>query len=438
MTQGRFLKIVSAFLAMIMCLSFSACGIFDILQAQIDSNSTKSNVSVQELNRLLVNAVNHPENIANCFSAIPENQRKNLSYSYFTEYVDIIREMTKNHGTISSFRILNSTDSQAVFDEITADTVDGNTVVHDFGKVIVSKLCFAHDSDLASPVYVYFCQEDNGTCTFSSSWINQVVSIHNYIEHYFDMLDSQNIEGISTLLEPSLTDDIYTDQVVRARAECISNYYLLKVRNSSTSFKLLSVNPYEIIYNEPEVIDEDNATVISRIVSVVKQSDSSFSIIDMIPEEGDTNLINVYRHGARILRCGNDYDYDEISDIFGEPIGISVGTEILDTRLDDYGSVENQYRILVNYNGILLVFNAYYDRDDKWEGTLITSRFFGSNDFYIANDVYVGMSVSELLEHYPMLDEYNYEISYLEDDETYIVDFTISNGILSDIRIALL
>ena len=161
LTQGRFLKIVSAFLAMIMCLSFSACGIFDILQAQIDSNSTKSNVSVQELNRLLVNAVNHPENIANCFSAIPENQRKNLSYSYFTEYVDIIREMTKNHGTISSFRILNSTDSQAVFDEITADTVDGNTVVHDFGKVIVSKLCFAHDSDLASPVYVYFCQEDN-------------------------------------------------------------------------------------------------------------------------------------------------------------------------------------------------------------------------------------------------------------------------------------
>ena len=108
-----FRKLLSLFLVLSITLSVCSCSFLTRIRHQI-SNS----ISEQELIRLVVEAVDDGNSLSDSFAAIPEAQRVGVSFSHFKDYVDIMRKMSSARGSIDSFRILNSTDSAIVINDL--------------------------------------------------------------------------------------------------------------------------------------------------------------------------------------------------------------------------------------------------------------------------------------------------------------------------------
>lgn len=242
--KAKLKKLVCVVLVLGCLLNLCACSYIDKLQSQF--SIINSSISSEEVVRLLVCAINDSSQEADSYAAIPEGQRKNVSFSYFKEYVDILRDMSSVHGQVTSFRILDNIDSGILINDMLAQNGNSLENVTDGGVIQAVQLFYANSNEETDePVYFYITRQDDGTVYLDSSWITQTIAIYNYVDHYFSMLDEENTRGIYTLLRPALTQSYYTDEVINARAEALSSYYLLKVKGASSSFILQSINPFE-------------------------------------------------------------------------------------------------------------------------------------------------------------------------------------------------
>ena len=95
---------LAAILILVLLMSLAGCAFVDKIQNRIDPNASK--ISAPELVRLLVVAINDQNMIGSSYEAIPEVQREGISFSYFSQYVSILKSLGGN-AKIDRFTFLD-------------------------------------------------------------------------------------------------------------------------------------------------------------------------------------------------------------------------------------------------------------------------------------------------------------------------------------------
>ena len=82
MRSSALKKFIALSMCAVMVFSFAACNIAGQIRHQVhDSMTEQHNLSIQELTRLLISAINDKRNTADAYSQIPQTQTDGLSYS---------------------------------------------------------------------------------------------------------------------------------------------------------------------------------------------------------------------------------------------------------------------------------------------------------------------------------------------------------------------
>lgn len=248
----------------------------------------------------------------------------------------------------------------------------------------------------------------------------------NYGEHYFEMIDSENDEGLFTLIRPGLDAEIFSDEAVRAKAQEVLDYYEISVRNdlSDNMRSMVTVLlPEHIRITIPETLNSGGNRVVKHDVDIIT-SEGSYEIQDDIPIRPDITLTQVSLLGEELFTCGNTYTSTQMLDLMGES-----------NRTTYYPSTES---FSVYYDGLILVFDVseYADEED-WVGVLTTIKILGDSVYTIGNELHPGMSRTEVLEMYPYLhpdyivevdngyEDCNVEISLGPDDNISYIRITV-------------
>ena len=208
------LKKTAALLMCIMMLfSSSACNLAEQIRNSLHVRITiQHDISVQEMTRLIVSAINDKRNTADVYSQIPSDQNDGLSYSYFYEYMNILRTVSTqdNNGKVVSFRIMSDDECLNLL---------GGDLINRYGQIKGAELMYS--SDVEYPLYIFFSVKENGEVTLSKDWVTSIINIYNYSNHYFTLLDETNADAVKALLMPGFSGEEYTDEVVYAKAQIV-------------------------------------------------------------------------------------------------------------------------------------------------------------------------------------------------------------------------
>ena len=403
----HFKRVFVKTLAVVMCLSLimglTGCKFFDGLRRGF--KPTSKDLSESELARLVTNAIMDGRNVSSCFSNIPESQLDGLSFSVFSEYVSILRKSSEAHGTVSAFRILNASEKEAYFNSIDADSGEDYQTLDQYGEMDVVELCYSKDKDAKAPPVRFTIAKKGDSYSIAGEYINDSMFAYAYLNHYFDMIDEENVDGLEAVIKSTYKSDIYLNSVVHAKAEYICDYYMHKVKTHSDDYELKILSPTHVSYVIPQVFTDYKDGIVSKTVDLRLAKNGSYCVIDHIPSSVDE--VRLFKDGESKLRLGSEYSKNELFRLLGEPV--------LTTCTNG--------QVALAYKGLTIRLAADV-KDDKWtSGRLYSIVLRNSDAFSLGYDVYVGMNVSELLLVYPMFDDSDFQSSFKNVDGEFALKF---------------
>jgi len=425
--------IVTAVLLMPAMLCFSGCNMFNVIRDNF-IDTTPATISEQELVRLIIMAVSNKNDISSSYSQIPEEQRDDISYSVFNEYVAILSSVSEKYGTIQSFKVLNDHDSNDYFKAILSQT-DCTDFPSEYGHLSVIELDYGDTLKAGrEDSRCRFCVslDDNGTAYLSRKYVTDMISAYNYLGHYFTMLENNNTDGLFALLDPLYNDDIYINSVISAKVQYIAEFYLLKVRSTRSEYVYDEISPLLVTVTIPKVIGDDGESITEHKVKLSVNPDGSYDIDDQIPWYLDTTSLGVYDATGNAVRItGVALNVERMRALLGDPYYYNV-YELSDEDKIKFGKPVGVRAV---YSGIVVSIYAD-DLDDGWEGLVHGIRIY-SDQYSIDGQITVGMNISELLLIYPMLDEADYSFNFESGRDEYTISFNFdNNNNISDISIA--
>lgn len=411
MRRGLLKKTIALMMCTLMLFSSSACNIAEQIRSNLHERITvQSDVSVQEMTRLLISAINDKRNMADVYSQIPVDQTDGLSYSYFYEYINILRTVSTqdNNGKVVSFRIISDDECLSLL---------GSNLINHYGQIKGAQLMYS--SDVEYPLYVFFTVKDNGEVTLSSEWVTSIINIYNYSNHYFTLLDENNADAVKALLMPGFSGEEYTDEVVYAKAQMLCEFYRLRVMSNINEYEITRLVPGQMTVRIPETIAAEGDLFEEHIVSFT-YNDGVYNIDDRIDVAADINLIYLVRGDERLIRIGSDYSYNQLGSIIGSaPSTFSYDPETC--------------MAIVIYSDLVLRFDGVVMIDDDWTGVLTSMRLISSSVYSLGYNLYPGMTRTQVLMAYPSADETDYTISINEYEVT--MEFN-DDGVLQYVKIA--
>ena len=399
-------------LAVIMCICLvmgmsvclTGCNFFTGLSKGF--KAAQKELSKSELARIVVVAISDERNVSDAFSKIPESQLDGLSYSVFAEYCSVLRKNSQVHGTPDSFRFLTESEKNVFFNEIDANAGEQYKTIDEYGDMDVVELVYSKDRDSKAPPVRFILADNDGEYSIGGKYVNDSMFAYAFMNHYFDMIDEGNVDGLEAVIRSSYNSDIYLNSVIQAKANSIVEYYKMKVKTSTKDYELKILSPTHVLYRIPEVFTDYNDSFTSKSVSLKVYKDTNgFCILDHIPST--ISEISLYKNGVSKLRMGSTYSQSEIYRLLGEPVLSTVSNDI----------------VALAYKGVTLRFTADI-KDGRWSvGKLFSVVVRNQGDFTLGEDIYVGMNVSELLLVYPMFDECNYQSSFKNVDGEFTLAF---------------
>ena len=397
-------KIVAASMCALFMLSSCACNIADQIKSNVHERIViQSQISVQELTRLIVSSINDDRTTAEVFSNIPSDQLDGLSYSYFYEYMDILRRVSSqdNNGKVMSFRIMGTDECRNLL---------GRDTDERFGQIMGAQLMYANDVEY--PVYMFFSVNEDGTAYLSQDWVTSIINIYNYSNHYFTLLDESNADAVKALLIPGFTDPAYTEEVVYTKAQQLCDFYRLRVMSNTYEYEITRLVPWEMTIRIPETIAADGNLFEEHYVSITQQYNGNFYIDDKITTSPDLNLLYLVRGDERLIRVGNEYSLSQLTGIMGQPAALNYS--------------EDERMMIVICQGVILRFDDVEPGQEDWSGTLDSIRLIGSSVYSIGYSLYVGMTRSQILLAYPSIDDEGYTLSISNNGRSYDLVFVFS------------
>lgn len=289
-------RILSVLLILSVMAGLCGCAFFDSIQANFESNSEY--ISAPELVRLLAVAINDQNQMADSYQAIPEEQREGVSYSQYYEYLNILRQFSTGNKKIVNFRFLNDEENSKHLDSI-YNKLSQNSMVEDYYTVIkqygdIKTVVFEYSRETESPVYTYISVNEDGSAHLSPEILSHTISAYNYMQQYFNLINQENVDGISSLirLTEDYSDDM-ADRIRKAKAEYINDYYKYRVRNTTSQFVLLTANPFYVEYKIPEILSLDGDEISSRQIYAFRNPSGTIDIGDVISQDTTEDIITV-------------------------------------------------------------------------------------------------------------------------------------------------
>ncbi len=416
---GALCKVLSVILciAMITCtVGLSGCKLINNITHGL--NASQKTLSEAELARLITNAIISDSNVADSYAGIPSSQLGDLSYSMFSEYCSILRKCAQKHGAVDSFKILNDEEKNEYFNIIDSDDEEYRSIDY-YGDLDVIELCFSKDKEPdASPV-MFILAKNGDSCSVAGSYIVDSMLAYSYINHYFEMIDDGNVDGLEAIIKSAYNSDIYLNSVIHAKADYIADYYRLKVKTSTSDYDLKIFSPTHISYVIPEVFSSDGNSIISKTVELRLKNDGKYTLEDDIP--ATVRELRFFREGGGKLRMGSTYTFSEIKKILGTPKFSTTTSDL----------------VLIVYDGVTIRLEAEVQEDGQWSsGRLASILLRKDNDFKFSDDLFIGMNVSELLLVYPMFDSCGYSGSFKNGDGEFVLAFEFDDyGNVSSIQL---
>lgn len=409
-------------MASVLAVSVSACSVVSDIQSQI--NTAYTNLSEQDLARLVINAISDETQVSDSFSAIPDPQLDGLTYTAFYEYVSILRTVSASHGKATSFRILSEEEEEAYFAQADDGDYDVKSL-EDYGELDVVEICYEEDADPLYPCRFVLRERADGSYSLAGDYVADSIVAYDYVTHYFLMIEEKNTDALSAIIGPIYPESLYISSVISTKADYVIDYYKLKVMSGQEDYKLGFMSPVKVTFVIPETLDNDNVSVKSHKVSLLVGKDGSTFIRDIIPSNDGEQLF-LCRDGEKLVTCGEEYSAEDVYEILGDPVSALTDGKVVDSYKDDEGSIHTFYDLVVNFDGVSLKFKVEYENysHTEWNGTLESIRIYRDSSYTVSNVVYEGMNLSELMLIYPMIDEFGFVYSYEFDDEDYEMTFT--------------
>jgi hypothetical protein len=275
-------------------------------------------------------------------------------------------------------------------------------------------------------------EDANGVAYLCKEMVVETIAAHNYLEHYFTMLENNNTDGLFALLSPLYDENIYINSVITAKAKYISEYYLLKVRSTRGEYIYDEVTPFLVHVTIPKVLDDDGESLTSHEVTLYVH-DNNYAIEDKIPWYLDSTGIGVYDSAGNPQRIqGVSLTESKLAALFGEPMF----TRVTAMSAEDKKATGKSLDVRAFYNGIIITIYADYDASGKWFGEVGGMRIY-SDSYSIDGHIAPGMNQTELLLIYPMLDEEDYTFTFTSGKDTFRVIFEFDDyNNISSIKIA--
>ncbi len=409
------LRISSLIICTLFVFSFCSCNIADQIRSNLQERiSVQSEINIQEMTRLLISSINDKRNTADAYSGIPEFQKDDISYSCFCEYVNILRTISTqgSKGKVRSFRIMRDEECMALL---------GQDLFNRYGTIKGAELLYSSEAEY--PVYVFYRTEADGSVSLSRDWIISIINIYNYGHHYFSLLEESNADGVEALLSPGLLSDVYTDEVVYARAQQLCDLYRLRVMSSSSEYEITSLLPDKMTVIIPETLVPDGTSFEDHTVTISILGNGSYLIDDNISIAPDMNLIYLVQGDERLVRAGYSYSYAQIVSLLGEPSSSATYSE--DTSM------------MILYPGLLLRLDGAFDESGSFIGTLSSIRLIGNSAYSIGYNIFVGMSMTQILMLYPFADADDCSINFSGSLRSYSVTFDFDdNNIVESVKVS--
>lgn len=411
-------RIISVMLTVVMAVAFCSCS----FNAKLSDIVKGDSMPAPEIARLVVSAVTSEANLNDSYTGIPENQQGGVSFSYYKAYIDVLRRLSKQNGTITSFKVLTDSELEELLSGYAAMAeVDYSIWNERYGDLVAVEFLYERESEY--PVYLFLEESSSGVVSLSSSWINDVLNVYNYAEHYFTMLDEQNTEGVYTLIRPGYTSDVYSDASVYAKAERLISFYRHDVHSVQSQFDFISLTPMRFDISIPNTNDVITEDTVSHELSIRVDENSNLYVEDSLLQPLDENVITVFYGDENILILGSTYSNSFLCNTVGKPYS------------EGLRNIDGNERMLVIYSGLTLFFELddEYEDSDNWSGTLVSVRLSGDT-YSLGNGITVGITVNDLLINYPFLDEMNYDIHYDDGNHNYHYSFvTDDEGVITRI-----
>lgn len=420
MRAGRALtKALSVILCIVLTVGvvpLSGCNLINNITSGL--SVSQKPLSEAELARLMTNAIISESNVADCYASIPASQLNELSYSMFSEYCSILRKCSQKHGTADSFKILSESEKHDYFQAINSKNEEYRTIDY-YGNMDVVELCYSKDrAPGASPVR-FVIAKHGANCSVPKDYIVDSMLAYYYVNHYFEMIDDLNVDGLEAIIKSAYNTDIYLNSVIHAKADYIADYYRLKVKTSTSDYELKLFSPTHISYVIPEVFSSDGNSINSKTVDLRLKNNGDYMLEDHIP--ASVKEVRFCKEDGGRLRMGSTYTLSEIRKILGAP------------KL----STTTSNMVIIVYDGATIRLDAEISEDGKWSTGRLTSILLRENKGYSFNeDLYVGMNISELLLVYPMFDECGYTGSFKNGDGEFVLSFKFDDyGNVSSIEL---
>lgn len=405
-------------LAVAILFSLSSCNIIQRIQKRFDNHS--EDISRQELARLVSNAIMDKEDVADCYSSIPESQLDGMSYSVFYQYCEVLREMSSRHGKITSFRILSVAETMKFFAD--ADKKAGANAIsmRNYAGITMVELLYEEDHDPSNPCRFALLERD-GRFTLANDYASKAVEAYDYMSHYFKMISDGNSAGLESIIKPMFKDDIYISSVISSKAAYLIDYYRLRVKSAVSEYRLKTFLPTLVSFEIPETIDASGENIVPRTVNLYRKDDEAFYIEDTFVSKGDE--VEFCLNGTPVLRCGISYTRADILNLLGNPVIEMVNGSERDKTCE----------ILIAFNGVMLRLEGYPQADGTWNAARLLSitvydNASGSLVPTFDGRLFVGMNISELLLVYPMIDETGYIYTFETADGTYKLEFVFDEN----------
>ncbi len=404
MNKGFLIKSLSALLCLSILGSFTGCNLAEDIKVNFENRiSFVNNISAQELTRLLISSINDSSKTSDVYSSINNFQMDNLTYSYFSEYLDILRSNSRqdNNGRVESFRMMSNAECISIV---------GASIGSRYGNLIGAELLYQEEA--IYPVYIFFVTDDDGVPRLSNEWVRSFIDTYNYGHHYFTFLNEENSDGVRALITPSLTDPAYTEDAISSKVQALCDYYRLRVMSNIGSYEIVQIFPGHMTVRIPETLAADGTSFEEHTVNFTYLNSGNFFIDDDIVIAPDQNLTYLVDGETRLLRVGNVYTLTDLMANLGSPIS--------STFYND-----NKTRIVL-YPGLVLRFDNS-NSSHNWSGTLSSIRLYGDTTYTLGYNAFPGMTKTALLVAYPFIDDFNYEFEITTFTGTYTVEFEFND-----------
>ena len=362
------------------------------------------------------------EEIKAVYETIPQVQLDYMSLSTFTNYVRMLSRLVEGRGDINSFSILNSEEVIPIQDEMITNVPSQEALIR--SSVPVELLFF--DQSQNEPVFIFFQRDENGLAYLSKDWVDQCLILYQYADHYFQAVNSQNINAIYSMISNSYLSASYSlsDKSILIKAREISRYYLARVKSEQGEYRVVTLDISRVDFVQPNVLSANMEDYESRQVGFFVNSVGTVSVDEHILNSLSIRDYYLFQGNSRTIRIGDIATSGLFNSIFGEPKLTTIGRTI---EISDSGDSEAIRRIIVEYPDVAFVIVGIILSDDNWEGTIYQIRISKPNDdFSLGNSIRVGMSRDDFMKLYPFADETAYSLENITDSQKYklVADFS--------------